>query len=167
MIEIKLSQGAKPGKGGILPNKKVTSEIAKIRGIPIGEACISPNSHTAFSNVDQMIDFIEKLADISGLPIGIKSAIGKIDFWIELAEKMKDLAVPQQDMVVKIGHADPTRPIDEIITKSKKRKGKNVSFLALEEDYTRLSSYSNNEGCESVGEAAYELTKDALDRSGY
>ena len=90
MIEIKLSQGAKPGKGGILPDKKVTSEIAKIRGIPIGEACISPNSHTVFSNVDEMIDFIEKLAELSGLPIGIKSAIGKIDFWKELAEKMKD-----------------------------------------------------------------------------
>ena len=80
MIEVKLSQGAKPGKGGILPAKKVTKEISQIRGIPIYEACISPSSHTAFTSVDEMIDFIEKLADISGLPIGIKSAIGKIDF---------------------------------------------------------------------------------------
>jgi len=90
MIEIKLSQGAKPGKGGILPANKVTLEIANIRGIPIGEACISPNSHTAFSNVNEMIEFIEKLAKISGLPIGIKSAIGKIDFWEELADKMEN-----------------------------------------------------------------------------
>ena len=90
MIEIKLSQGAKPGKGGILPANKVTSEIAKIRGIPVGEICISPNSHTAFSNVDEMLNFIEELADISGLPIGIKSAIGKINFWKELARKMKN-----------------------------------------------------------------------------
>jgi len=89
MIEIKLSQGAKPGKGGILPDKKVTPEIAEIRGIPVYQTCVSPNSHTAFSNVDELIEFIEKLADISGLPIGIKSAIGKIDFWEELAQKMK------------------------------------------------------------------------------
>ena len=89
MVEIKLSQGAKPGKGGILPAKKVTNEIAEIRGIPVGEPCISPNSHSAFSNVDQMINFIEDLAKVSGLPIGIKSAVGKIDFWEELALKMK------------------------------------------------------------------------------
>jgi len=88
MIEIKLSQGAKPGKGGILPASKVTPEIASIRGIPIGQACISPNSHTAFSNPDEMIKFIEELASVSGLPVGIKSAIGKIDFWEDLADKM-------------------------------------------------------------------------------
>ena len=91
MIEVKLSQGAKPGKGGILPDKKVTAEIAKIRGIPIGETCTSPNSHTAISNLDQMLDFIEELAEISGLPIGIKSAIGKIDFWEELASRVKEM----------------------------------------------------------------------------
>ena len=69
-IEIKLSQGAKPGKGGILPGAKVTAEIAKVRGIPEGRDCYSPNSHSAFSNVDELIDFIEKLADVSGLPVG-------------------------------------------------------------------------------------------------
>ena len=90
MIEVKLSQGAKPGKGGILPAKKVTKEISQIRGIPIYEECISPSSHTAFTSVDEMIDFIEKLADISGLPIGIKSAIGKMDFWEKLAVRMKE-----------------------------------------------------------------------------
>ena len=88
-IEIKLSQGAKPGKGGILPAKKVTEEVSKIRGIPMGEDCISPNSHAEFSNVDEMIDFIEKIADRTGLPVGIKAAIGKTDFWEELAQKMK------------------------------------------------------------------------------
>ena len=90
MIEVKLSQGAKPGKGGILPAKKVTKEISQIRGIPFYEECISPSSHTAFTSVDEMIDFIEKLADISGLPIGIKSAIGKMDFWEKLAVRMKE-----------------------------------------------------------------------------
>ncbi len=88
MIEIKLSQGAKPGKGGILPAQKVTPEIAKIRGIEPYQSCISPSSHSAFSTVDELIDFIELLAKESGLPIGIKSAIGKIDFWEELAEKI-------------------------------------------------------------------------------
>ena len=89
MIEVKLSQGAKPGKGGILPAEKVTKEIANIRGIPIGQICMSPNSHSSFSDVDSLIDFIELLAKTSGLPVGIKSAIGKLNFWTELAQKMK------------------------------------------------------------------------------
>ena len=89
MIEIKLSQGAKPGKGGILPAEKVTSEIAEIRGIDRKKTCVSPNNHSAFSNVDELIDFIELLANSSGLPVGIKSAIGKIDFWKDLASTIK------------------------------------------------------------------------------
>ncbi|MDB4928656.1 MAG: Ferredoxin-dependent glutamate synthase [Myxococcaceae bacterium] len=87
-IEIKLSQGAKPGLGGVLPKEKVTPEIAKIRLIPMGQDCISPASHTAFSDVDTMLDFIEKLADATGLPVGIKSAVGDLGFWRELAAKM-------------------------------------------------------------------------------
>ena len=90
MIEIKLSQGAKPGKGGILPARKVTKEIANIRGIPINKDCISPNKHSVFSTVDGLIDFIELLAKTSGLPIGIKSAIGQINFWEELSLKIKE-----------------------------------------------------------------------------
>jgi glutamate synthase (ferredoxin) len=89
-IEIKLSQGAKPGKGGILPASKVTAEIARIRGIPVGKDCYSPNAHSEFDTVDEMIDFIESIADRTGLPVGIKSAIGHIDFWYELAERMRD-----------------------------------------------------------------------------
>ena len=88
-IEIKLSQGAKPGKGGVLPASKVSTEIANIRGIKIGEDCISPNSHAEFSNIDELIYFIEKIADRTGLPVGIKSAVGDDLFWVELAEKMK------------------------------------------------------------------------------
>lgn len=89
MIEIKLSQGAKPGHGGVLPGKKVTKKIAEIRGIEVGKDVHSPAYHTAFSNVDEMINFIEIIAKETGLPVGIKSAIGKLDFWNELAEKMK------------------------------------------------------------------------------
>ena len=84
-IEIKLSQGAKPGLGGVLPAAKITPEIARIRGDPTGRDCISPNSHTAFDDVDSMLDFVELLASESGLPIGIKSAVGEIEFWRNLS----------------------------------------------------------------------------------
>ena len=90
MIELKLSQGAKPGKGGILPKAKITKEISHIRGITSDQDCVSPNSHSAFSNVDEMIEFIENLSDLSGLPIGIKSAIGESLFWEELATAMSE-----------------------------------------------------------------------------
>lgn len=89
MIEIKLSQGAKPGKGGILPGEKVTPLIAEIRGVPVGEDCVSPNQHTAFHDANSLIDFIESLAEASGLPVGIKSAVGQMEFWHELASQMK------------------------------------------------------------------------------
>lgn len=87
-VEIKLSQGAKPGLGGMLPGAKVTPEIARIRGIPVGKDCKSPSRHTAFGNVDEMLDFVELLARESGLPVGIKSAVGQMEFWHELAERM-------------------------------------------------------------------------------
>lgn len=89
-VEVKLSQGAKPGKGGILPAAKVTAEIAAIRGIPVGKACYSPNVHSEFDSVDAMIDFIERLATASGLPVGIKSAVGEIAFWETLAKRMRE-----------------------------------------------------------------------------
>ena len=89
-LEIKLSQGAKPGLGGLLPGPKVTAEIAEIRGIPVGQTCHSPSRHTAFSDVDSMLDFVELLASETGLPVGIKSAVGETDFWQELARQMQD-----------------------------------------------------------------------------
>ncbi len=87
-IEIKLSQGAKPGLGGMLPGAKVTPEIAAIRGIPVGRDCASPSRHSAFGDVDSMLDFVELLAAETGLPVGIKSAVGEQDFWRELAALM-------------------------------------------------------------------------------
>jgi glutamate synthase (ferredoxin) len=89
-IEIKLSQGAKPGRGGLLPAAKVTTEIAKVRGIPQREDCVSPASHSAFCDVDGMLDFVESLAETSGLPVGIKSAVGQMDFWRDLADQMNN-----------------------------------------------------------------------------
>ncbi len=88
-IEVKISQGAKPGRGGVLPGKKVTAEISQIRGIPQGKDCLSPNAHIEFSNADEMLDFVEKLAELSGLPIGIKSAIGDLSFWYDLTRMME------------------------------------------------------------------------------
>ena len=87
-IEIKLSQGAKPGLGGVLPAAKVTPEVAAMRGIPVGETCHSPARHSAFGDVDSMLDFVELLATETGLPVGIKSAVGDPTFWDELAHLM-------------------------------------------------------------------------------
>ncbi len=88
-IEIKLSQGAKPGLGGVLPGSKVTPEIAKIRGIPLGKDCLSPSSHREFSSVDELLDVVEKIADKTGLPVGIKSAVGDMDFWSDLVAALE------------------------------------------------------------------------------
>ncbi len=87
-VEIKLSQGAKPGLGGVLPAAKVTPEIARIRGVPVGQDVCSPANHSEFSTVDGMLDFVERLAEATGLPVGIKSAIGEHRFWEELANLM-------------------------------------------------------------------------------
>ncbi len=87
-IEVKLSQGAKPGKGGVLPGKKISKEIAGIRGVEPGKDVLSPPNHTAFENVEELAQFIEDIANATGLPVGIKAAIGKLDQWRELADIM-------------------------------------------------------------------------------
>jgi glutamate synthase domain-containing protein 2 len=87
-LEIKLSQGAKPGLGGLLPAPKVTEEIARIRGVPAHRDCASPAGHSAFSNVEELVEFVERLAEATGLPVGIKSAVGDLGFWEALADRM-------------------------------------------------------------------------------
>ena len=82
MFELKLSQGAKPGKGGILPGAKVTAEIAAIRGIPAGEDSISPNRHPEINSIPELIDMIEQVREISGKPVGFKSVFGSFE-WLE------------------------------------------------------------------------------------
>ena len=89
-LEIKLSQGAKPGLGGVLPAPKVSREIAETRGVPEGVDCLSPSRHSEFDDVDSMLDFVELLGEETGLPVGIKSAVGELDFWRELAASMVD-----------------------------------------------------------------------------
>ncbi len=88
MFELKLSQGAKPGKGGILPGAKVTSEIAKIRGIPEGQASISPNRHPEIASISELMDMIERIRDISGKPCGFKSVFGGFEWLEELCEEI-------------------------------------------------------------------------------
>jgi hypothetical protein len=87
-IEIKLSQGAKPGLGALLPAAKVTPEIAAIRGVEPGRDCVSPPGHSAFGSIDELLDMVERIAQATGLPVGIKSAVGEQAFWDELAETM-------------------------------------------------------------------------------
>jgi len=89
IIEVKLSQGAKPGKGGVLPAKKITKQISEIRGVELGKDVLSPSSHSTFNDIDSLIDFVEAIAAETGLPIGIKSAVGQLQYWRELAQKMK------------------------------------------------------------------------------
>jgi glutamate synthase domain-containing protein 2 len=88
-LEIKLSQGAKPGLGGVLPAPKVSEEIAQTRGVPVGKDCVSPSRHAEFHDVDTMLDWVEMLADETGLPVGIKSAVGDLGFWHELTDAME------------------------------------------------------------------------------
>lgn len=82
MFELKMSQGAKPGKGGILPGAKVTAEIAKIRGIPEGQDSISPNRHPEINNAGEMLDMITRIRKITGKPVGFKAVIGAYG-WLE------------------------------------------------------------------------------------
>jgi glutamate synthase domain-containing protein 2 len=87
-LEIKLSQGAKPGLGGVLPAAKVSAEIAEARGVREGVDCISPSRHAEFTDTDSLLDWVELLAAETGLPVGIKSAVGDMDFWDELTDLM-------------------------------------------------------------------------------
>ncbi|WP_237065726.1 FMN-binding glutamate synthase family protein [Microbulbifer guangxiensis] len=89
MFELKLSQGAKPGKGGILPGIKVTKEIARVRGIPVGQDSISPNGHPEFRDVDGLLDMIHRIRAVTGKPTGFKCVIGTSDWLHELCERIQ------------------------------------------------------------------------------
>ena len=93
MIEIKLSQGAKPGKGGILPADKVTEEIAHIRGIPAGQVSLSPNRHAEIANNGELLDFVERVRRISGLPTGFKTAMGGVECLNDLCQQIHERGI--------------------------------------------------------------------------
>ncbi|MFT4601367.1 MAG: glutamate synthase domain-containing protein 2 [Arenicella sp.] len=91
IIEVKLSQGAKPGKGGILPGKKVTPEIAKIRAVPVGQDVLSPSSHSAFSDPKGLLNYCDRLRELSGgKPVGFKLCVGKVQEFEEICKAMKE-----------------------------------------------------------------------------
>jgi glutamate synthase domain-containing protein 2 len=101
MIEIKLSQGAKPGHGGVLPGSKVTAEIAHARGVPVGVDCISPASHSAFNTPIELLQFIVRLRELSGgKPTGFKLCIGHPWEWFAIAKAMVHTGITPDFIVV-------------------------------------------------------------------
>ncbi len=101
MIEIKLSQGAKPGHGGVLPGAKVTREIAEARGVPMGVDCVSPARHSAFSTPLELVGFIARLRELSGgKPVGIKLAIGHPWEWFAIVKAMLQTGITPDFIVV-------------------------------------------------------------------
>ncbi len=101
MIEIKLSQGAKPGHGGVLPGPKVTPEIAEARGVPVGVDCVSPAAHSSFSTPTELLQFIQKLRDMSeGKPVGFKLCIGHPWEWFGIAKAMISTGILPDFIVV-------------------------------------------------------------------
>ncbi|MCA9619961.1 MAG: FMN-binding glutamate synthase family protein [Myxococcales bacterium] len=89
MVEIKLSQGAKPGKGGLLPKEKITAEIAELRGVPMGEDVVSPPSHLECRDVASTVAFIRRVQEVSALPVGIKLCLGRDRELVALIREMK------------------------------------------------------------------------------
>jgi glutamate synthase domain-containing protein 2 len=101
MIEIKLSQGAKPGHGGVLPGPKVTPEIAAARGVPVGVDCISPARHSAFTTPIEMMEFIARLRELSGgKPIGFKLCIGHPWEFMAICKAMLETGIRPDFIVV-------------------------------------------------------------------
>ena len=106
MIELKLSQGAKPGKGGILPGEKVTEEIAKIRGIKVGEDSISPNRHPEVDSAEDLLDMINRIRDVTGLPVGFKSVVGAYGWIEELCELILERGIESAPDFITVDSGD-------------------------------------------------------------
>lgn len=101
MIEVKLSQGAKPGHGGVLPGPKVTPEIAAARGVPVGQDCVSPAAHSAFATPMELLHFIARLRELSGgKPTGFKLCIGHPWEWFSIVRAMLETGITPDFIVV-------------------------------------------------------------------
>jgi len=101
MIEVKLSQGAKPGHGGVLPAPKVSAEISVTRGVPMGQDCVSPARHSAFSTPLELLQFVARLRELSGgKPTGFKLAIGHPWEWFGIAKAMQESGITPDFIVV-------------------------------------------------------------------
>jgi len=106
MIEIKLSQGAKPGKGGILPGEKVTKEIAGIRGITAGEDSISPNRHPEIDSAEDLLDMVNHVREVSGLPTGFKCVIGAYGWIDELCQLIHERGIESAPDFITVDSGD-------------------------------------------------------------
>jgi len=101
MIEIKMNQGAKPGHGGILPKEKITPLVAEVRGIPMGQDCVSPSAHTAFRTPLQLMEFIRKLRELSnGKPVGFKLCVGRPSEFMAIVKAMLQTGIYPDYIVV-------------------------------------------------------------------
>jgi glutamate synthase domain-containing protein 2 len=106
MFELKLSQGAKPGKGGMLPGEKVTAEIAEQRGIAIGTDSISPNRHPEIDSVQDLLDVIGQIRDVTGKPVGFKIALGDVGFIEDLCAEIHQRGIEHAPDFITVDSAD-------------------------------------------------------------
>ncbi|TDF34761.1 FMN-binding glutamate synthase family protein [Alteromonadaceae bacterium M269] len=106
MFEIKMSQGAKPGKGGILPGGKVTEEIAKIRGVKVDHDSISPNGHTDINSIDELLDMVIRVRRVTGKPVGFKAVVGREDFYASLCKRILTRGLDSAPDFITIDSAD-------------------------------------------------------------
>ena len=106
MFEIKLSQGAKPGKGGILPGEKVTAEIASIRGIKVGEPSISFNRHPEINSITDLMDFVQQIRELTQKPVGVKMVVGAQDWFDELAKEIHKRGIASAPDFITIDSGD-------------------------------------------------------------
>ena len=106
MFEIKMSQGAKPGKGGILPGAKVTEEIAAIRGIGVGQDSISPNGHPDVRSVGDLLDMIKRVRTVTGKPTGFKTVVGQVFFFHDLCREIHHRGLDAAPDFITIDSAD-------------------------------------------------------------
>ncbi|MDR2209179.1 MAG: FMN-binding glutamate synthase family protein [Azoarcus sp.] len=101
MIEIKLNQGAKPGHGGILPKEKITPMVSKVRGIPMGQDCVSPSAHSAFHTPLQLLEFVQKLRELSqGKPVGFKLCVGRPSEFMGIVKAMLQTGIYPDFIIV-------------------------------------------------------------------
>ncbi|MCO7222843.1 FMN-binding glutamate synthase family protein [Pleionea sp. CnH1-48] len=106
MFEIKMSQGAKPGKGGLLPAEKVSEEISKIRSIPIHTASISPNGHPEIKSPSDLLDMIQLVRETTGKPVGFKAVLGELNWIQRLFEEIKHRGIESAPDFITLDSAD-------------------------------------------------------------
>ena len=106
MFEIKLAQGVKPGKGGILPAAKVNEEIANIRGIEVGQSSISPNRHPEINSADELLDMVNHIREVTGKPVGFKTVMGGFGWFEHLCERIQTRGVESAPDFITIDSGD-------------------------------------------------------------